>query len=222
MQYFTDDFQQFFKELSQNNHKEWFHSQKKRYESTVKEPFRTFLADLIAEIQQHDPTLDVEPKDCVLRINRDVRFSKDKSPYNLHVTAFVSQGGRRDKSIPGLFVRFSADQVGIMGGAFGPSKEQLADIRQAIAADIGGFRKLISNKKFTSKFETIRGEAHKRPPKELAEAIEQEPLILNKQFYFMAEREADLLTSKKLLPEMMTYWHAARPVNEFLHNSFVS
>ena len=102
MQYFTQDYLDFFTELHQNDHKEWFHSQKKRYEISVKAPFERFIGDLIDRTQEHDPALQITAKECILRINRDIRFSKDKTPYNLHRRAFVSQGGRKDKSIPGI------------------------------------------------------------------------------------------------------------------------
>lgn len=114
MKYFTDDFAKFFKDLAKNNHKEWFHENKKRYESSVKYPFTLFLKDLITEIQKFGTALDIEPKDCILRINKDIRFSKDKTPYNLHYTAFISKDGKKDKSIPGLFLRFSPEEIGIM------------------------------------------------------------------------------------------------------------
>lgn len=218
MQYFTTDFVDFFKELSQNNHKEWFHSQKKRYEGSVKNPFLHFLDDFIKEIQKHDKTLEITPKDCVLRINRDIRFAKDKSPYNLHYTAFVSNGGKKDKSIPGIFLRFSPESVGIMGGCFGPDKNQLAAIRATIADDITEFRKIISDKNFVANFGEIKGDLNKRIPKDLKAIVEKEPLILHKQFYFVAKRAPELISSATLLAELMEYWKAGRGVNEYFYN----
>ena len=216
MKYFTDDYLSFFRELSTNNHKEWFHAQKKRYETSIKKPFEVFVNDLIGEIRKHDPSLAVEAKDCILRINRDIRFSKDKSPYNLHCTAFISNGGRKDKSIPGIFIRLSTEMIGIMGGCFGPSKEQLTSIRTSISDDVKGFRKLIEDSSFFEKFGEIKGEEIKRIPKEWQEAHQQEPLIAKKQFYFMAEQKPELITSDQLKETIMNYWHVARPVNEYL------
>jgi len=109
---------------------------------------RRVLGDLITEIRKFDSSLMIEPKDCVLRINKDIRFSKDKSPYNLHYTAFVSKEGRKDKSIPGIFLRFSPEMVGIMGGCFGPSKQQLEKIRMTISANPKRLRKLLENEDF--------------------------------------------------------------------------
>ncbi len=216
MNYFDRDFLSFFEELRVNNSKDWFDQHRKRYFLSVKEPFEAFLQDLIDEIRKYDKNLVVQPKDCLLRINRDIRFSKDKTPYNTHYTAFVSRGGRKDKSIPGLFLRFSPDKVGIMGGCYRPSKGQLHSLRTTIARDIEGFRAVVSEDSFASKFGQLQGEEHKRIPKEFQAIHLQEPLIARKQFYFMTELSPGLILGPGLLPEMMEYWHAARPVNEYL------
>ncbi|MFD2563777.1 DUF2461 domain-containing protein [Aquimarina rubra] len=216
MQYFTEDFVDFFEELSKNNHKEWFHDHKKRYEESVKKPFEIFIGKMIQEIQKYDPKLEIDPKDCILRIHKDIRFSKDKSPYNLHYTAFISRGGRKDKSVPGMFLRFSPRMVGVMGGCFGVSKEQLHNLRTKIHLDPSGFRKLIEDKDFVQKFGEIKGRALKRIPKEWKEAYEREPLIANKQFYFVAEEATDLITSEDLIPKLMVYWKTMQPVNDYL------
>ena len=215
MKYFTPDFIQFFKELATNNHKEWFHSQKKRYEASVKTPFVQFVNDLITQVGKHQ-ILSVEAKDCILRINRDIRFSKDKTPYNLHVTAFISPGGRKNKSIPGLFIRLSPEMIGIMGGCYGPDKDQLKAIREQIMADPEAFRKLLNTKAFKGKFGTLRGEQMKRIPKEWKAAAKLEPLLLHKQFYYMGEEKASLIPSDQLLKTVMDYYKAMKPLNDYL------
>ena len=216
MKYFTEDFSQFFKDLSKNNSKDWFAQNRKRYQGSVKEPFEHFLADLIDQIKSLDQELNVTPRECMLRINRDIRFSKDKTPYNTHYTAFVSTAGRKDKSVPGLFLRFGSDTVGIMGGCYMPSKEQLHNIRSSIAADPSQFRELIEAPSFVTKFGEIRGDVHKRIPKEFQTAAKEEPLIAKKQLYFMSEISSGLLTTEKVLEIILEYWHTARPLNNYL------
>ncbi len=216
MHYFTEDFVLFFKDLAKNNHKDWFHDNKNRYEKSVKKPFEVFVEKLIEEIQRYDSDIMIKPKDCILRINRDIRFSKDKSPYNLHYTAFVSREGRKDKSIPGIFLRFSPEMIGIMGGCFGPSKEQLHRIRTTISKDATTFKDLLEHTDFVQRFGEIRGETMKRIPKEWQEACKKEPLIANKQFYFVGEEASGLISSRNLIEEIMKYWHAMRPINEYL------
>ncbi|WP_111307221.1 DUF2461 domain-containing protein [Confluentibacter sediminis] len=222
MKYFTPDFVEFFMDLAKNNHKDWFHENKKRYELSVKKPFTLFLTDLITEIQKFDPTLAIESKDCILRINKDIRFSKDKTPYNLYYTAFISAGGKNDKSIPGLFLRFSPEEIGIMAGCYGVSATQLLGIRNTIQADIAIFKKLYTDKKLIDKFGSIQGEELKRIPKEFQATYEKEPLIAKKQFYVVAMREPELLTSDHLINEIMLYWHTARPFNDYLTKAIKS
>ena len=216
MKYFTTDFVEFFKDLAKNNHKEWFHENKKRYESSVKNPFTLFLKDLITEIQKFDKDILIEPKDCMGRINKDIRFSKDKTPYNLQYTAFISKVGKKDKSIPGIYLRFSPEEIGIMAGCYSVSKEQLLGIRNTIQKDLKQFKTLYSDKTLIDKFGVIQGEEHKRIPKEFHTTYEKELLIAKKQFYIVAMRETELLTSDNLIKEIMDYWHTAKPLNDYL------
>ena len=216
MSYFSQDFIDFFKDLAANNNKDWFHANKKRYETSIKKPFEVFLTDLIGEIQKYDASVQVAPKDCLGRINRDIRFSKDKTPYNTHYTAYVSSVGKKDKSVPGIYLRFTPEEIGIMGGSYGLTKEQLQKARTGISNDLVSFQKVINAKDFKSEFETIRGEEHKRIPAEFQETYKKEPLIAKKQFYFYTMRPAELITSDDLMSEIMSVWQKAHPVNTYL------
>jgi uncharacterized protein (TIGR02453 family) len=222
MKYFDKDYIKFFNELEKNNCKDWFHENKKRYESSVKNPFSNFVGDLILAIHKEDDSLQVEAKDCILRINRDIRFTKDKIPYNLHCTAFISPIGKKDKSIPGIFVRFSAKMIGVMGGCVSVEKEQLKNIRAAITKDPKAFRKLLQTKNFVSKFGEIKGDVMKRIPKDLQAAVAIEPLVTNKQFYFITELDPKLMLEDNLIEMLMEYWHAMKPVNEYLRKAIES
>lgn len=215
MKYFNHGFLEFFKSLATNNNKEWFHAHKDDYEKNVKLPFEAFVQELIYQIQKFDTSIQLHPKDAILRINKDIRFSKDKSPYNLHCTAFISSGGKKDKGIPGLYLRFSPESLGIMGGCYGPSPKQLQDIRTYISKNIQHFNNLLNEKNFINKFSQIKGETIKRIPENLRDISAKEPLILNKQWYFVAEREPELITSPNLVQEIMEYYHSGKPLNDF-------
>lgn len=215
MQYFTKEYIKFFRELEKNNNKDWFHKNKKRYESHVRKPMIAFIEDVIKAMQKHDPEIDPIPHKCIGRINRDIRFSKDKTPYNQHLFAHITKGSREDP-IPGIAFRFGGGDCGIMTGYYKPTKERLQIIRQKIIGDLKTFQKLTSNKKFVSAFSAIRGEAYKRIPQDLAEIFEKEPLIANKQYYVVKVQKPDFVTSEKLLEEIISYWLAAKPLNDFL------
>jgi len=96
MSYFTKDFIKFLKGLNKNNEREWFHANKKDYVTHVKDPFKAFVQLIIDKMQKVDPTVVITPKDAIFRINRDIRFSKDKTPYKTNVSAAISAGGRKD------------------------------------------------------------------------------------------------------------------------------
>ena len=214
MQYFTKAYNQFFQELEKNNKKEWFHSNKKNYEQNVRKPMIQFVEDLIQEMQKYDPEMNPVASKCLGRINRDIRFSKDKTPYNTHLFAHITKGSK-EEPIPGIAFRFGADHAGIMTGYYRPSKEKLNSIRSKISSNLKKFQALKSDKDFVNKFDSIQGEAYKRIPPDLLEVYEKEPLIANKQFYYVKDKKANYVTSKNLLEDVMTYWLAAKPLNDF-------
>src|SRR5688572_23573096 len=117
MPYFSTDFIKFFKDLAKNNSSEWFNENRKVYEKEVKKPFATFVEEMIGRIRTHEPQVKIKAADAIMRINKDIRFSKDKTPYNTHVAANISPFGKKDKSYPGFYFQFSADGIKIVGGA---------------------------------------------------------------------------------------------------------
>lgn len=101
MKYFKQETLSFLRKLIKNNNQEWFNANKEVYKKEIEVPFKTFISDLIIELQPYIPELSIEAKECIFRIYKDVRFSKDKTPYKNHVSAMISKGGRKDKTTPG-------------------------------------------------------------------------------------------------------------------------
>lgn len=219
MKYFEKDFIDFFIELSQNNHKEWFDENRKRYEQIVKEPFKKFVGDLAAHLSQYDPQIELDPKHLIFRINRDIRFSKDKRPYKTFVSAVISKGGKKDKSATGLYFELSPDGIGIYGGAWNPDKTQLEDIRFYIVNHLNEFQKLLADKAYINNFGTLQGDKNVRIPKELQESVKKEPLIANKQFYHTNKLSVDLITSDHLIKKIEEQYLAMKAVNDFLNKA---
>lgn len=220
MQYFTEGFNDFFKGLAPNNHKDWFHENKKTYEKEVKKAFAKFLTDLIQNIREkYDPKLDLEVKNAVFRINRDIRFSKDKTPYKLQVSAIVSHGGRKNMQIPGMYLQFGVGEIWLGGGMYRPEKENLQLIREYMAQHPKEVKQLREDKKFQAIYKEIQGEKNKRIPKEFKEAVLLEPLIANKQFYFMAQYEEDetLLLKDNLMDWVLEHYEAGMAWNGFFN-----
>ena len=215
MGYFTKDYIDFFKELSANNKKEWFDKNRKRYEASIKEPFKVFVEEIISRMQKDDPAVTLEAKDSIFRINRDIRFSTDKTPYKTHMSALVSAGGKKDKTIPGLFFSLGAEKVTIYSGAHMIEKDILQKIREHIARNLSDFDKLITDKKFLDTFGEILGDKNKRLPKEFQEISEKQPLIANKHFYYLSTFKPTVILDPKLPDIFMDCYFTAKPLKLF-------
>lgn len=216
MSHFDKDFIAFFKELRQNNNKEWFDENRKRYEKNVKNPFKTFTQALIDVISQEDPNLLIEPKNAIFRINRDIRFSKDKTPYKGHYSMALSKGGKKNYAYPGIYLEFNPEVIKIYGGVFGLDKDQLNAIRQEILYNPSDFKKAINDNDFVKHFETISGEQNKRIPKDYVEIQEDIPQIANKQFYYFAKLPIKTILQDDLIDIIMQHYKAGAPVRDFL------
>jgi uncharacterized protein (TIGR02453 family) len=216
MAYIAKDFLQFLRELSTNNNRDWFNNNKKRYEDNVKKPFEAFIEVMIDEMQKLDRNILITPKDAIFRIYRDTRFSKDKTPYKTQMSAIVSRGGRKNKSTPGLYIQFSDEDARVYSGAYELDKNALQNVREAIASDLNGFNVLINDRKFKNKFGKIQGEKNKRLPKEFQEVALKQPLIANKQFYYFAKFEPELIFDPNLPKIMMDHFKVAQPLGNFI------
>lgn len=213
------DVLQFLYELSQNNNKDWFNKNKARYESTVKKPFEVLVENLIGQIGKFEPAFRTTAKESIFRIYRDTRFSGDKTPYKTHLSAVFTSRGRKTMNEPGYYLQLGFGSLSLGGGAYFLDKEPLAKVRQAIAADPKAFRRLIESPAFADKYGGIQGEKNKILPPEWKEVAAAEPLLFNKQFYFMAEVDPELVTRPDAVAQIAAYFEAARPVNEFFRSA---
>ena len=216
MKYFTTDYLQFFKELAPNNNKDWFDLNRKRYENSVREPFKIFVTTLIDEVSKEDPEIQITQKEAIFRINRDIRFSKDKTPYKLNNSAIISKKGRKDKSYPGLYVELGPEKLGIYGGVFMPDTTQTLKVRNYISNNLKEFQAIVTDKKFIETFGEVSGDKAKRIPRELKEVGEREPLIYNKQWYYFTHINPEVIESETLLDTILAVNKTAKPIREFL------
>jgi uncharacterized protein (TIGR02453 family) len=216
MAHFSKDFSKFFKELKANNNREWFDANKSRYEQQVKKPFEVFITDLLAAMYKFDKQFDMEGKECIFRIYRDVRFSKDKQPYKLHMSAALVVGGRKALGAPGFYLELTGEGVGFYCGIYQPETKQLLAVREKIAEEPERFAKLIKSKAFVQHFKALEGEKGKVIPKELKEAAAAQPLIYNKQFLMIKHLPTSAVTSDTLVQDIMDAFKASRDMHEFL------
>ena len=218
MAHFDKDFLQFFIDLAPNNNKDWFDLNRKRYENSVREPFRNFVQSVIDAIAADQPEFKgLEAKDCMFRINRDIRFSSDKTPYKMMMSAVVAPEGKKSKAINGVYFEFGPEHVRVYGGIYEIDKEDLQSVREGIASNLNKFRSIYSNKEFVDLFGEIRGEKNKLLPKELKEAAVAEPLIFNKQWYFYTQFEPEVILNEDLKELILECYRIGQPVENFFN-----
>lgn len=216
MQYFTPAFFKFFDELTKNNNKEWFDANRERYENDVKKPFKKLIEDLTKKLGKDIPGLNQEIHKSIFRINRDIRFSKDKSPYKNNVAAVFSKKGTQDIDFPGFYLHIGSKEILVGGGKYEVSKEQLAKIRQEIFYNNKAFKKILNDKNFKTKFGKLDGDKNKVLAPEYKEFQTEQPYIANKQFWYHATLTRKDILSDNLDTTLLTYFKAGMKMNLFL------
>jgi uncharacterized protein (TIGR02453 family) len=142
---------EFLTRLKENNTREWFQENKKDYERAKKE-VESFIAKLISELSILDPSIQSpDVKDCLFRIYKDVRFSKDKSPYKTNFGAFIGKGGRKT-TFPGYYIHMEPGESFIAGGVYQPQPDVLKMMRNEIYFNAQEFRKILESKEFVKYF----------------------------------------------------------------------
>jgi uncharacterized protein (TIGR02453 family) len=166
----TRDLIQFLAELSENNNRAWFVMNKPRYD-ILRTEFLELVIKLIADISKFDPAIaGCNPKKALFRINRDMRFSHDKSPYKTSFSAAITASGLKKPSQGGgPAYYFHIDATGtllIAGGEYMPPADRLKAIRLHVVDDAPGFSKVLKNKKLKESFGDLQDEGKLvRPPK---------------------------------------------------------
>jgi len=142
----------FLKDLKKNNNKPWFDANRKQYE-LAKADFADYVTRLLAAVAKNDPSIAaLTAKDCMFRINRDVRFSKNKDPYKTNMGAGISKGGKKMISAGYYFHCEPGGNSFIAGGLYMAEADQLKKIRQEIDYNWPEFQKIVKGKKFATTF----------------------------------------------------------------------
>ncbi|MDN4166197.1 DUF2461 domain-containing protein [Cytophagales bacterium LB-30] len=206
----------FLLELKENNNREWMEANKKRYQS-VRAGFEGMIADLIQKIGAFDADIaGLQVKECVFRINRDVRFSNDKSPYKITFSAYIGKGGKKAEKA-GYYLQISPAGSFLAGGRFMPASEDLKKIRQEIDYNADAFLQLIQAPDFKKYFGTLSGEALARAPKGYPL---DHPLVdyLKKKSFLMEYPITKTPDSfEALSQEAAQVFKAMKPLNDFLN-----
>jgi len=206
----------FLEELEKNNTREWFHANKGWYEE-AKTEMEAFVNALIPAIAKFDPGIKlVTAKDCMFRIFRDVRFSKDKSPYKINFGAWITRNGRKSCG-PGYYIHFQPQESFLSAGVYMPDPNTLKKIRQEIYFNIREVKSILENKELKRYVKSLdEMDKLKLPPKDFPTDFPDIELLKNKHFTI-----SSVITVKKIMePSFPDYvlkvFQAMSPFNAFL------
>lgn len=210
---------QFLRELKENNDKEWFTENKPRYEA-AKTNFEKFIDELIKEISKFDPSIAHHTgKGSVFRIYRDVRFSKDKSPYKTHMGAHITSAQKKSDihTRSGYYIHIGPGESVLAGGAYLPQGDWLNAIRQEIDYNGDKLLEVLENPKFKKVFGQLEGESLKRMPKGYPEEHKYIDLLKMKSFLATHKLEDDEITSPDFLAHATEVFETLKPLGDFLN-----
>ena len=218
MAVFTANTIKFLVELSRNNNRDWFNEHKPRYESEVLDPALRFIQEM------HDPLLAIAPHftaipkrmgGSLMRVYRDTRFSKNKTPYKTNIGIQFRHEQARDVHSPGYYVHIDPEQVFIGAGMWRPDSDSLAGIRRRIVDKPAEWQRASTDRGFRRHF-NLGGESLKRPPRGFDK---EHPMIDDlKRKDFIAVRDLDVGSALEpgFLRKVETSFRAATPYMVFL------
>ncbi|MEI8224904.1 MAG: DUF2461 domain-containing protein [Bacteroidota bacterium] len=210
---------EFLNILKNNNNRDWFIKNRSLY-TNARDNFESFVQEIINKIIDFEPIMKgLEVKSCVYRINRDIRFSNDKSPYKTHFGAFIVRGGKKNgDKFAGYYIHMEPGKSIIAGGAYMPPTPWLSAIREKIDEEPERLIKIINNKDFIKYFGKIDGEKLKKAPKGYHTDHPNIDLLRFKNYLVVNEVTDEFVLSEKYFSHIMNVIKAMKPFNDFLND----
>lgn len=207
----------FLKDLTKNNNKSWFDKNRDQYDA-AKEDFLLMVAQLIKGIAAFDPSIaNLEAKNCIFRINRDVRFSKNKDPYKNHMAAYFNKDGKKGLGA-GYYLHIEPGKSFAAGGIWMPEPAVLAGIRQEIDYSFADWKKIVEGKSFKKIFvDGLQGEALTRPPKNYDDRNPAIKYIKMKSFIVTRPFTDTGVQDKNFTRDVAKTCQAMKPLVDFLN-----
>jgi uncharacterized protein (TIGR02453 family) len=207
----------FLTQLKPNNNREWLEANRPMYE-TAKEAFTGLVAKLIRELSLLEPGLSLlEPRDCIFRIHRDIRFSKNKTPYKTHFGAYFAEGGKKSTRA-GYYLHIEPEGKSMLaGGVYMPPAEDLKKIRQEIDYNGEGLRSIINSQNFRKYYGAIAGEKLKTTPKGYSPDHPDIELLRQKDFIATHYIEDRIVMQPDYPAYCIKVWKALKPLNDYMN-----
>ena len=208
----------FLKELKKNNNKPWFETHREEYES-AKEDFNILIGQLIKHIGIFDiPIRNLTTRECLFRINRDVRFSKDKSPYKNNMAAYFNKGGKKSNGA-GYYFHLEPGKSFAAGGIWMPLPADLAKIRQEIDYNFKDWKKITDNIVFKKNFRdgVDSTTVLQRPPKGYTDDNPAMHFLKMKSFIISKPFTDAEIKSSTYITELAKIFRAMKPMIDFIN-----
>ena len=214
----------FFKELKTNNNKEWFDQNRKRYDK-VKADYNNLASSILKELKVKDESLDIlQPKNCTFRINRDIRFSKDKSPYKTNLGLIFSPFAKR-MAVASYYVHIEEGKCFVGGGLYMPDSTLLKKLRNEINFFHKDLTKILKDPLFVKTYGGLDINDRvmlKRPPKGYDTNHPAIEYLKLKSFTTGAKIPDDILTTEKLVPFLIENLSLLQPMISFINRGLMS
>ena len=206
----------FLADLAENNRRDWFEEHRPEYQA-LRDDFTAFVGELIERTADFDERVRwKDPRDCLFRIYRDVRFSNDKSPYKTTFSAYISEQNRRGAP-PGYYLE--VDEKGVMLAAAGiwmPPADVLARLRASLAEHPERFEKVLRSRGFRKAFGDLQGDRLTRPPRGFTAETPLIEHIKRKSYIVWRETDAREMTHGDALAYVVEAFRTARPLVEWV------
>ena len=214
----TEDIINFLKELNENNNREWFAQNKSRYEK-VKSKFEEISRLLISEISIFDNDIkNVDVKDCVFRIYRDIRFSTDKTPYKTHFGVYIASAGGRKSHRGGYYLHLDPAGCFIAVGVWCPPPNILKALRQSVCDNIDELNEIRNEASFNTYFKTFFEEDKlKNVPAGFPRDFPDAELLKLKHYMVDHKLNDDILNASDFVLQLAQIARAGYPLNKFLN-----
>jgi len=216
--YITPALFSFLRELRENNDRDWFNDNKKRYEEHLKEPLLHLIADfapLLAQISPHFRAIPKASGGSLFRIYRDVRFSKNKNPYKTHAGIHFRHEQAKDVHAPGYYLHIEPDNLFLGLGIWHPDNKVLTEIRSAIVKDPEGWEDARDADGFKGVYE-LQGDSLKRPPRGFDPEHPFIEDLKRKDFMGVAQFSEEVALRDDILPNLAQVWGSGDPIMQFL------
>lgn len=209
MKHITAETLEFLKDLSVNNNRDWFNENKPRYE-TAKANMKSFGSELLVEMNKTDHIEKLKTH----RIYRDVRFSKDKTPYKLNLSCSMVRATKQLRG--GYYLHIQPEESFLGGGFWAPNKEDLGRIRKELAFDAQPLRAIINTSEFKNMFGTLQGEQLKTAPRGYPKDHENVDLLRYKQYIVMRKFNNEEIMQPNFLQKVVAGFQAMRPLFDYM------